>query len=460
MLDPEAIRPSIVLAAYAEPLLDGRRVVVFGDSSSELARELTERGARLVHVYDPDPARVTESATRNTLANVSIALLSESGFAVRDGAFDFGLVEDLTQAGPAHSVLKRLRRVLSPRGVALVAAPNPEIRARLLPSGPVIDSELDYYQLYDAVSAEFSHVRMLGQTPFVGYAVVDFALAGTPEPSLDTAFVPGGAEEPEWFLALASAMPIRLDEYQVVQIPMRAVRVALRGGAADAELARAQNAERRARERMAALEAEVGELGQKLRSQRVRDPSAEVVARLEQELTRRDKWIAELEARAAVADARADEAEEELEALRQEPAQPAPDPGLDAELEGLRDQTKSLEARLAEQTERVAALTRAADAPPEADDVSRLEAVLRERGAELRRAERRVTETERVGRELLDELERLAELNAEREADLQVARWSLEKLEGGAAPRELELAQAELQRAAVLASQVTRQGGQ
>ena len=244
MLERQSVRASVALAAYAEPVLEGRRVVVFGDSSSGLAEQLLERGARLVHVYDPDPARVAESSVKNGSQNIAIAALSDMGLALRDGVFDVALVDDLTLTGPAHSVLKRLRRALSPRGVALVAAPNPEVSRRLLPGGPTFDSALDYYQLYDAVSSEFSNVRMLGQTPFVGFVVADFAAQGTPEPSLDTAFVPGGAEEPEWFIALASAVPLRLDALQIVQLPLDILDARPASSIDDSEIGSLRDAER------------------------------------------------------------------------------------------------------------------------------------------------------------------------------------------------------------------------
>jgi SAM-dependent methyltransferase len=436
------LRPSIALCAYAEPLLEGRRVVVFGDSSSALAQQLLERGARIVHVYDPDVSRVAEAATRNRSRSVSIAPLPEGTLAVRDGAFDVGLVEDLTLTGPVHSVVKRLRRALSPRGVALVAAPNPEAVTRLLPARKIIDGALDYYQLYDAVAAEFHHVRMLGQTPFVGFAIVDFAAGAAPEPSLDTAFVTGGAEEPEWFIALASDMPLHLDEFAVVQLPMSALALGERDTALEQELARAREAERRARERMAELEATLGEQGHRLRAQEPKQADPAELAALRAELARRDKWIVELEARASVADARADEAQAELDATR---AELADQDRLRAELDALR-------RRVAEQEQRIALLT-AVETPSGPDELGNLEDQLAERGATLRRLESELRATESLGRELLAEMERLAEAVAEREADLQAARWSLQSAQGFDDPDEarssLAEARGELQRGAV-----------
>jgi len=459
MLEPGTVRASIALAAYAEPLLDGRRVIVFGDSSSGLADYLLERGARLVHVYDPDASRVAEAATRNTSRNISIAPLGDAGLAAREGAFDVGIVEDLPLTGPVHSVLKRLRRALSPRGVALIAAPNAEARPRLLERGTVIDGALDYYQLYDAAKSEFQHVRMLGQTPFVGFALVDFAAQDAPEPSLDTAFVPGGAEEPEWFIALATSSPLRLDEFAVVQLPLESV---LRSRSeADAGVVRDRHAERQSRERLAALEAELYEVKAELRKARTRDPDTLRLAELRQELAQRDKWIAELEARSAVADARADEAAAELDELRAQMEDErlragAPVLALEEELSTSRAEVAQLQQQVAARDARIAALA-ATESEEESDDLAALEAQLRERGRALRGLERASRFTEQLARELLDSIDQLTEAGADREADLLAARWSILQLQGSADTAQLEAelarARAELQGQSVLLAQ-------
>lgn len=461
------LRASVALAAYAEPVLEGRRVIVFGDSSSGLGEQLLERGARLVHVYDPDPARVAESAVKNPSRNIAIASLSDMGLALRDGAFDVGLVEDLTLTGPAHSVLKRLRRALGPRGVALVAAPNPEVSRRLLPGGPTFDSALDYYQLYDAVSSEFQHVRMLGQTPFVGFAVVDFSAEAAPEPSLDTAFVPGGAEEPEWFIAFASAVPLRLDEFQIVQLPFD--RIGTGEAPAQSELGAARETERRMRERLADLEAEVAELSGQLRTARTRDASADEVVSLRAELAKKERWAAEVEARASVADARADEAESELESLREEmrrerEAAGEPLRALEAQVAALREElgrssvdNHGLRERVAHQDQRIAALT-LIDAENEGGEVVALEGQLEARGSEIRRLERELRSAERLGRELIERLTTLAERNATAEADLHAARWTLTlgSGDGKDEEHELEKARAALQRRLALEHQLKK----
>ena len=167
-----------------------------------------------------------------------------------------------------------------------------------------MSSALGYYELYDAVSAEFAEVRMLGQTPFVGYAVVDFAPDDEPEVSIDSGLVPGGAEEPEWFVALASRDPQENESFAIVQLP--ASRVVTSGVdeqlAADLRAARAN--ETRLVEESAEAKAALIEL-RNARDKDTADAMNERADRLELELSKREAWIIELEARATAADSRA-----------------------------------------------------------------------------------------------------------------------------------------------------------
>src|ERR1041385_5234065 len=217
----ELLTPGIVLASYAEGLLDGRRGIVFGDSTSPLAEEMVGRGARSVHVCDPEPARAGEAAARNRSRQISIVPLDEADVSGRQGAFDVAIVEDLSNAHDAAALLKQVRRALSPRGVAFVACPSPEAKRPLVPrtGGGRGGAPLGYYELYDKVAAEFAEVRMLGQTPFVGYAIVDFAPTEELEVELDSGFLPNGAEEPEWFIAVAAREPVDLTAFDIVQLP-------------------------------------------------------------------------------------------------------------------------------------------------------------------------------------------------------------------------------------------------
>lgn len=217
--------PSMVLAAWVEPLVRGRRVAVFGEASAGLAERLAERGARQVHAWDRDSARVAEAVARSggTRGPV-IHALHAGDLGVRDGAFDVVVVGDLSLFAAPDEIIAQSRRLLGPSGVCVVASPNPEATRHLMPvhlggGRPSSDPPpLGYYDLYDVVSADFSQVRMAGQAPFVGYTLADFAPDGEPEVSVDTSLLES-SEEPEWFVALASERTVSLDAFAVIEVP-------------------------------------------------------------------------------------------------------------------------------------------------------------------------------------------------------------------------------------------------
>ena len=435
MTEPSSLEPSIALAAYAEPLASNRRVLVFGNALASLSLQLLERGARSVHVCDPDALRAAEAGARNRSTQISFSSLADSDLSLRDGSFELGLVDNLG-AFDALALLRTIKRALGSRGVAVIACPNPEAAFPLLRSNTSASTSLDYYALYDAVAAEFEYVRMLGQTPFVGYAIADFSASGEPEPALDTSFVPGGAEEPDSFIALASAHEVRLDEFAVIQLPTRRL---------------------------------LGSIAVKAEAP-APPPAAPVSTAKDAELTRLNQWLKELESRASTADERADHAETELEELRPQLEELRPQleserqahaalktqhdkevSALRAELSALRTQATNLRAESAGHVSELARLKaelserdqRLAEQAAKADqgvELAEFERQLVERGSELRRMEQDLRTAERTGRELVRELARRsaeqatqgnAELEralAEREADLQAAAWTIESL--------------------------------
>ncbi|HEY3235934.1 MAG TPA: hypothetical protein VGJ84_14550, partial [Polyangiaceae bacterium] len=364
MAHPSELRPSAALVAYSESLIEGRRVLVFGDATSGLADALLERGARLVHLCDPDPARAVEAAVHNRSRNVFLGPLNQSALEQRDGSFDFGIIDNLGALGDLATVLRRLARALTPRGAAIIAAANAEASLRLLPERDTRATALDYYKVYDAVALEFPHLRMLGLAPFVGYALADFGLDSDPEPAIDTDYIPRGAEEPEWFVALASRLPLRLEPYALIQLPMKRALESWRS--VDSSASSTQ---------------ENGELGA-----------------LKKELRRLRTWIDELESRAATADQRADDtqsqleqAEMELESLRAQPnptvADFAPTASASDELvqqmsaqnEQLTLENQKLSQAVAQGAERISELAAVEDTD-QARELEQLEKQLFERG--------------------------------------------------------------------------------
>ncbi len=312
MPEEKPLRGSIALAAYAEPILAAGRVLVVGEATTPLVERLLERGARLVHVVDADAGRVAEAAAHNADSHASFAPLGPGGLPVRDGAFDVAIIEDLATVPEPEHVLRQVRRALGARGTALVACRNPDAPARLLPLAEASQAP-DYYAFYDLVTGVFEQVRMLGQSPFVGYAVCDFAPEGDLEPVLDVGFVPGGAEEPEWFVAVAAREATPLETLMIVQLTTREVLAAGDAGVLERQLRAARAAERQSRERLVEVEAALARRGDEASAQE----RGERVARLEAELQRSAAWAQQLEGRAATADARADAVQAEFDAAEE-----------------------------------------------------------------------------------------------------------------------------------------------
>ncbi|MFO0613095.1 MAG: hypothetical protein U0414_10925 [Polyangiaceae bacterium] len=216
--DP-ALHPATVLPAYLDTLVRGRRVAVLGDSSLGIGELFLERGARIVHVFDRDAGRAAEAAARHsaTRGRVQFSPFVDD-LAVRRGAFDIAIVPDLSVLSDLAETVRVAKRLVPPGGLAVFATPNPDAERWLLPPSEAVGDAPGYYELYDLIAAEFSEVRMLGQAPFVGYAIVDFA-AADPEVSIDTSSL-AQAEVPEWYVAVASERPLDLSTYAVVEVAL------------------------------------------------------------------------------------------------------------------------------------------------------------------------------------------------------------------------------------------------
>ncbi len=224
---------SIALAPYVEALVVGKRVAVLGDVTLNLAEELASRGARLVHAYDPESSRVAEALARRAPAfgspaagrpggrGVVHALLSDD-LGVRDGAFDAVLIPDLSLFSDRQEIVRRARKLVAKTGVVIARSPNPDAKRVWLRSEAKSGNgtpALGYYEMFDLLSLQFPVVRMVGQAPFFGYALVDFAPTKEPDVSFDASLMLG-TEEPESFVAIASDRHVAIDPYVVIELPV------------------------------------------------------------------------------------------------------------------------------------------------------------------------------------------------------------------------------------------------
>lgn len=204
------IHPSLALGAYAGDLVAGARVALFGDATLSLTSELVERGARLVHVFDVDAVRAAKAKAGIKRRSVVFGTLPrETEPAIEEASFDLVLVPDLSFTKDPHELIRLARRLLTPRGAALIASPNPEVARH--------KDALGYYDLYDAVRKHFRRVRMIGQARFSGYLLAEFSATEAPSASVDTSLA--SRPEPEFFVALAANRDVRLEPYAIIELP-------------------------------------------------------------------------------------------------------------------------------------------------------------------------------------------------------------------------------------------------
>lgn len=293
------LSPMSALFAHVEPLLAGRRILVIGNASSAAPAQLLERGARLVQVLDPDPRRVSAAAAQNSERKLTYSQLTPH--ALRDGSFELALVEDVELGENLDNLVAGVKRALAATGTAIFCARNSYASSGLLGSRR---GTISYDQFGEALWDQFDNVSLWGQSPFLGYSIVQFGLEQPPEPVLDNEYVSGEGETPDYYIAICDNVPERaaLAEMSIVQLPASRL-------LSDSESGHREK-ERRAARRVEALEQEVARL-------RVQVSSSEV-DRLVKELEERDTWIRQLESRSNAANGRADEAEAEIEELEKE----------------------------------------------------------------------------------------------------------------------------------------------
>ena len=204
------VHPLHALAVYAESIVGGARVAVFADSSIGLGAKLMELGARTVHVWDPDVERAADEAN-HTSRGVVVRPYSEHDPDVRP--IDLAIVADLGIFADPGAIVRRARRMVGEEGVALVAAKSAEA------ARDSISRPFDYYDLFDLVAPEFESVRMVGQLPFHGVALVELGEdEESPSVSVDTQLAESG-RGPDVFVVVASQHGARLEPYAIVQLP-------------------------------------------------------------------------------------------------------------------------------------------------------------------------------------------------------------------------------------------------
>lgn len=195
-----------VLAVYLEDLAADERVLYVGDPSSPAARRLATV-ARSVDVVSPN-GDGSRSSRRGGRVRVRGWPRAED-----EGRWHVVVVPDLPSSGLGDPEgVAELRRWLRRDGVLAVGSAASGERA-----GP------SYGDFYDLVEPHFDIIRMVGQAPMTGFAVVDFdPPEGEHRVTFDGSL--GGAPEVGRYVALCSDADVDVDAYAVIQVPSRAGR--------------------------------------------------------------------------------------------------------------------------------------------------------------------------------------------------------------------------------------------
>jgi SAM-dependent methyltransferase len=402
MVNPTPSVPApLALIPYAERFLEGRRAVIFGDATAGLAEEAAERGARLVHVYDPDGARVAQ-AVATAPQGVSFAVYREGGDAgVRDGAFDICIIPDLSRFPDPQALLALARRLCAAGAVLLAATPRVDgRRGESLRGRP---GPLNYYDFHAVIARHFPAVKMVGKVPFRGYALVDFAFDGDLEVSVDASLTDGDDREPVAYVAIASDRRVELDPYAIIQLPGDLP--APVAPAPDPELKKATEARQQAEARLADEQRRSAELGRAL------SEAGALPRQLEMRLTEEAR-------RAEMLASQIQRAQESSERLQRENR---------ALQERLQQSAKTLaeaqaeRARLAQREEALARKLREAEAIPRGVDPAKVEA-LRKRVEEVEAQHKAALHEVHEGRARLDAaLHQVEELKAQLAQQQQAA---------------------------------------
>jgi hypothetical protein len=257
---------------YLEPVVRGRSVLVLGPGAEAMEDVLRRMGASQVRGHSPGGARPLPW----DLAGLRGKRDADYGrsLPVRRGECDLIFIPELGEIDDYRAVLGEAARVLGPEGQLMVSVRNAECTV------PITDAALaDLPEVWSLDSLEellgqyFDHIELVGQSPFLGYALASYeAERGREGVRLDTSLMNEQGEDPEFIVAVCGrSRPARPVTNALFQMPM--AEMALEEGVAP-ERREDESAE------ASSLRAEAEVLKRELGNRNV------VVSRLEKEIER------------------------------------------------------------------------------------------------------------------------------------------------------------------------------
>ncbi|MFO0663504.1 MAG: hypothetical protein U0174_06110 [Polyangiaceae bacterium] len=188
----------LAVLAYAESKLRDQRVALVGPNTAALGERVLGLGARSVHVFD-------DHAPRRHERGLVIEGLGGDDFPVRPGAFDAVFVPRFETFSDAPRWLVRFRRMVTEYGLVFVGI-------------PADSRSLSYDHLYDLLSVQFEHIRMVGELPFQGVAMAELGERDEAvDVGIDTQLV-SESPEPLRYWAIGSGSAFDVDPYTVLQL--------------------------------------------------------------------------------------------------------------------------------------------------------------------------------------------------------------------------------------------------
>jgi SAM-dependent methyltransferase len=201
---------------YLVDLLPGKRVLEVGCGVGFGAQFLANHGAGRVVGVDRSLRRVTEARARHRQTNLEFRCEEPGSIELEDGSFDCIFVPEGVDLLRRRSVLAELRRLLVRQGHLVLCGGSADRRGA--PGGA------SFYEFRERLERLFAPVRMIAQTPFVGFSLIEYGDdAGSPGIELDTSLLElsGGEPEPCDYVAVCGGSAGSLRGFTVVQVPDR-----------------------------------------------------------------------------------------------------------------------------------------------------------------------------------------------------------------------------------------------
>ena len=248
---------------YLSDLWLGRRVIEIGCGDGSGAAYLARSGAAQVLGLDRSPANIDLARARQRTANLGFAVADFGALNLEDDAVDVICVPAGAELARWANFLDEARRVLAPDGCIILSVPSSDRGGAT--------SGMGYHDLRGRLAPVFGDVRMIGVTPFVGFALVEYDEADVVSVELDTSLTSEAARDPVTeYVAVAGTDLGETRGFMVVEIPatdgLAALAQARGAGTSDRvladRLADAEAVAQSALARLAELEATSGRRGE------------------------------------------------------------------------------------------------------------------------------------------------------------------------------------------------------